>query len=36
MLIFINDVVYSSYVGAQNRFNVVRIAINGEVMNLPK
>ncbi len=36
MLIFINNVVYSSNVGAQNRFNVVRTAINGEVMNLPK
>jgi hypothetical protein len=36
MLIFINNVVCSSYVGAQNKFNVGRMIINGEVINLPE
>ncbi len=36
MLIFLNNVVYSSYAGTQNKFNVGRTIINGEVINLPK
>jgi hypothetical protein len=36
MLIFLNNVVYPSYVGAQNKFNVGRTIINWEVINLPK